>query len=193
MAPTLDATLGGASSNSYIDLATATALAQNMPFADDWNSTSDDDLVIALINATRWLETIDYQGSRCNLKNPQRLKWPRKDAQCDGITSDCVDIPYAIKEAEVVLAMAWISDSSVFPGVDGGSDSDLPAGLYVSKNQLGELVQEISAFPNATGSDCNSCSDPAIIRALPWLKDLLKCWLNNSGSGNARVIARVRS
>ena len=49
MAPTLDATLSGSSSNSYVTLAEATAIAQQEAFADQWNSTSDDDLIVGLI------------------------------------------------------------------------------------------------------------------------------------------------
>ena len=47
MAPTLDSTLSGATSNSYIALSTATAIAQNLPFADKWNDTSDDVIAIS--------------------------------------------------------------------------------------------------------------------------------------------------
>ena len=36
---TLDATLAGATSNSYVDLAEASAIAANLPFAADWAAT----------------------------------------------------------------------------------------------------------------------------------------------------------
>ena len=39
MAVTLDATLGGATSNSYIDMTTAVALAANIPGGSDWVSS----------------------------------------------------------------------------------------------------------------------------------------------------------
>ena len=98
----LDATLAGPSSNSYVDLAEASAIAQTLPFAADWAATPNDDLERALIAATRWLETLNYKGERCT--ETQRLKWPRDGAECDGQVSTCDEIPYEIKEAEVILA-----------------------------------------------------------------------------------------
>ena len=189
MAPTLDATLAGPTSNSYVTLAEATAIAQMQAFADEWNSTSDDDLVTALVAATRWLETIDYSGTRCT--NTQRLKWPRSGIVCDGVTSDCAGIPYQIQEAEVILAFTYTKTPNMFPGMDTGNNTQ--DGVYVSKNQLGDLVQEFSAFPSGTGeSSCDDCGQPAIIKAFPWLIDLLGCWANLSRS-SSKILLRVRS
>ena len=52
------------------------AKARNLPFAADWAATPNEDLEVALIVATRWLETLNYVGERCT--STQRLKWPRK-------------------------------------------------------------------------------------------------------------------
>ena len=52
MTATLDATLSGPTSNTYITLAEATAIAQNLPFGPEWNTTSDNDLALALTTAT---------------------------------------------------------------------------------------------------------------------------------------------
>ena len=82
---TLDATLAGATSNSYVDLAEADAIAANLPFAADWAALADEEKIDGLIVATRWLETLNYTGERCT--STQRLKWPRKDAECDGQVS----------------------------------------------------------------------------------------------------------
>ena len=61
----LDATLAGATSNSYVDAAEAAAIANNFPFGPDWAATPADDIDTALIVATRWLETLSYGGTRC--------------------------------------------------------------------------------------------------------------------------------
>ena len=189
MAPTLDATLAGPTSNSYVTLAEATAIAQQEAFADKWNSTSDDDLIIGLIAATRWLETIDFAGDRCT--STQRLKWPRSGAVCDGVTSDCTAIPFDIQEAEVILAWKYTQSPNLFPGGDDSNNTQ--DGVYVSKQQLGDLVQEFSAFPGGTGeSSCDDCGQPAIIKAFPWLLDILGCWANLSRS-NSKILLRVRS
>lgn len=184
---TLDATLAGPSSNSYITLAEASAIAQNMPFADEWAAASNDDLEFALINATRWMETLDYRGTRCEAT--QRLKWPRKDAECDGITSDCTGIPYKIQETEVVLAYQYIKSPSSFPDAGGGSSA--PTGTFVKRQKLDVLEIEYDQFNNAVASSCDTCGDPAIISAFPWLKDLLGCWVG--GLGPNREIRLLRN
>ena len=192
MAPTIDSTLGGSTANSYVSLAEALAIANNLPFADKWLETPDDDLVVALITATRWLETLTFQGDRCTAE--QRLKWPRSGAECDGVTSACASIPYDIQQAEVILAYAWVERPAEFPG-QGTPGGGAQAGTFVSKNQLGDLVQEFSAFPNGQGGgddSCLSCDNPAIINSFPWLSDLLKCWANTTVKGG-RVLLRLRS
>ena len=105
MAVTLDATLGGNQSNSYITLANAEGIAGMMPGGDTWIALTEDEKNMSLIQATRWLETLDYRGDRCSTS--QRLKWARSGAECDGVTSDCSGIPYPIQEAEVVLAIKY--------------------------------------------------------------------------------------
>ena len=187
---TLDATLSGPTSNSYITLAEATAIAQNTPFAAQWNSTSDDDLVPALITATRWLETLSYQGTRC--KDTQRLKWPRSGVVCDGVTSDCAGIPYALQETEVVLAWAFISTPNKFPGVDGGGGG-AAAGTYVKRQKLGSLEIEYDQYSGTTVTSCDNCNDPIIITKYPWIRDLLGCWLGGGVSGGVGLMLRVRS
>ena len=114
MAVTLDATLGGATSNSYIDMSTAVALAANIPGGGDWVALGEEERNLSLIVATRWLETLTYAGNRCAAT--QRLKWPRSGASCDGVVSDCTGIPYRIQEAEVTLAIKYTTDPGLFPG-----------------------------------------------------------------------------
>ena len=189
MTVTLDATLSGATSNSYLTMVTAMQIAENVPGGGDWAAKDEEARNLSLIQATRWLETIDYDGTRC--KSSQRLKWPREGATCDGVTSDCSGIPYQIQEAEVMLAIQYDKDPTSFPGMGGGSSSQ--SGTYVSMQKLGDLEQQFSAFPSGnTGSDCTDCNDPIIITKFPWLASLLRCWMSSASRGT-RVIARVRS
>ena len=97
MAVTLDASLSGSASNSYLTLVTAEQIAANMPGGPDWIAATEDEKNLSLIQATRWLETLNYKGDRC--KASQRLKWPRSGAVCDGVTSDCSGIPYRVHES----------------------------------------------------------------------------------------------
>ena len=184
---TIDATIAGSQSNSYITLAEADSIAQNQIFATAWAGTSEDDRTVALITSTRWLETLNYRGRRCEAT--QRLKWPRKDAECDSVESDCSSIPYAIQETEVILAYQYIKSPDSFP--DSGGGTQPPIGTYVKRQKLDVLEIEYDEFSNAVSSECDTCGDPAIISAFPWLKDLLGCW--SSGFGPNREIRLLRN
>lgn len=189
MAVTLDATLGGTTSNSYVELATAEAIAAMLPSGDTWIALTDDEKNMSLVQATRWLETLDYKGDRC--KASQRLKWPRLDAECDGVTSDCAGIPYPIQEAEVALAIKYTADADSFPGAGGGSSA--PTGTYVKRQKLDVLEIEYDQFDNPESSSCDSCGDPAIIQAFPWLRDLLGCWVTGIATGDNKMIRLYRN
>jgi hypothetical protein len=188
MAVTLDATLSGATSNSYVDMTTALAIAQNIPGGGDWAVLDEEARNLSLIVATRWLETLTYGGDRC--KDTQRLKWPRSGVSCDGIVSDCAGIPYRIQEAEVTLAIKYTTDPGLFPG--SGSGGGAAAGTYVKRQKLGSLEVEYDQYSGTSVTSCDNCNDPAIITAFPWLKDILGCWIAGL-SGGVGLMLRVRS
>ena len=188
MAITLDATLGGATSNSYIDMTTALAIAANMPGGGDWAALGEEERNLSLIVATRWLETLTYGGNRC--ETTQRLKWPRTNVTCDGMMATCDAVPYRIQEAEVALALSYITEPGKFPGAGGGGAA---AGTYVSRQRLGSLEIEYAQYDGTTVTTCDNCNDPAIITAFPWLRDYLGCWLGGGVSGGVGLMLRVRS
>ena len=183
MAVTLDATLSGPASNSYITMETALQIAANMPGGGEWSAIGEELRNLSLIQATRWLETLDYKGDRC--KASQRLKWPRSGAVCDGVTSDCLGIPYRVQEAEVALAIQYNSKPNLFPG--NGSGGSAPTGTYVKRQKLDVLEIEYDEFSNPESSSCDSCGDPAIIQAFPWLVDLLGCWASGNSGSNKEI------
>jgi len=188
----LDATIGGSSSNSYVDLLEASLIANNLPFASDWESQSPADRETALIVATRWLETLSYGGTRCS--TTQRLKWPRKGAECDDQISDCTAIPYAIKEAEVILAYQYVLAPNSFPGFGGSAGDSTPTGTYIKRQKIDVLEIEYDQFnENQYNDDCSDCSLPAILQKFPWLKDLLGCWLGNVSTTGNRLIRLFRN
>ena len=141
---------------------------------------------------------IDYAGTRCNPSTndealPQALAWPRSGASCDGVEATCSFIPKEIKEAQILIAHELVVDPGLITGTPGGGGT--PAGVYVSKQQLGTLVQEFSEYTNsdsASSNECSDCATPAIISALPWLKGLLSCWAD-VGTGSSKILLRVRS
>ena len=184
---TLVATLAGSTSNSYITLETADQIADNLPGGDDWLELTEEERNLSLITATRWLDTLNYAGERC--EDNQRLKWPRKDATCDGVTSDCEGIPYRIQEAETKLAILYTTEPGKFPG---GGGSGAAAGTYVKRQKLGSLEIEYDQYSGTSVTSCDNCNDPAIITSFPWLRDLLGCWLGGI-TGGVGLMLRVRS
>ena len=99
---TLDATLAGESSNSYVEISFADMYAANQPWAAKWALLTEDEKAISLIQATAWMETLSYAGNRCS--TTQSLAWPRTNASCDGVPATCDIIPYGIRRTEVELA-----------------------------------------------------------------------------------------
>lgn len=71
----LDATIGGANSNSYVTLEYANSFFENFLLPNAWDSAVPDDQERALMTATQWLEEYDYVGRVATLT--QSLKWPR--------------------------------------------------------------------------------------------------------------------
>ena len=190
MAPVLNATLAGPESNSYITLEDANTIAGNMPFYEAWNLASGEAQTISLIVATNWLETLDYVGDRCSAT--QNLKWPRQNASCDGVLAACGAIPFKIRQTQVMLAMAYISNPNSFPDTGGGG-SVAPTGTYVKRQKLDVLEIEYDEFSNPESSSCDSCGDPLIVQAFPWLADLLGCWGVGIATGDNKMVRLYRN
>ena len=192
------AIVGGAASNSYVSGAEADSYAEFQSWNDAWLGKTESERTIALINACRWLDTVDFAGTRCTPSTtdsgvPQALSWPRSDVSCDGVAAACSFIPKEIKEAQTLVAYNLLVNPEMITGTPGGS-AGTQAGTFVSKQQLGDLVQEFSAYPSGdSGSDsCVTCDTPTLVEKLPWLKGILGCWADIS-TGSGRVILRVRS
>ena len=195
-----DATLGGSTANSYVDLIYADDYFVLSPYAAQWTAFADDAKQIALVQACSALETIDYAGSRCtpstdDTDSPQALAWPRSGASCDGIQASCAAIPKAVKDSQCLLALNLATNPDAISGPIGGGGGATQAGTFVSKQQLGDLVQEFSAYPSGeTSTDsCVDCSTPAVIAKFPWLKGALSCWADISTGSTSKVLLRVRS
>ena len=68
----------------------------------------------------------------------------------------------------MLLAYQLVVNPDAITGQPGGGGGTA-AGTYVSKQQLGDLVQEFSAFPNGeqSSNDCTSCANPEVIEQIP--------------------------
>ena len=185
---TLDATLGGETSNSYCELTFADGYAANQAWSASWEALTEDEKTVALITATQWMETLSYSGKRCSAT--QRLAWPRSGASCDGVEATCSAIPYSIKQTEVELA--WQAHQN--PGAIIGGGGGASQGTFVSRQKLGSLEVEYSQYQGTSVTSCDNCSDPAVLTKFPWIRGLLGCWMGgNSVSGGVGLMLRVRS
>jgi hypothetical protein len=125
----LDATVGGASSNSYVTQADATTYFGHRFDATEWTNASSDNRNIALMMATARLEQEEYTGLRVD--DDQRLKWPRYGVYVDNVYQEETAVPRPIKEATYELApikeatyelaLAFLKDSTLLAdtGLEG--------------------------------------------------------------------------
>ena len=71
----LAALLGAGDDNGYLTVAEGDAFASQALGDIAWNNVDEEiDKEKALVSATRWLDTLDYVGSKCDPAQP--LKWP---------------------------------------------------------------------------------------------------------------------
>lgn len=121
--PTLDATVAGSDSNSYITVDEGDTFADERLQTTNWdNAASADVKERALIMATRRLDAEKYQGLKDT--DGQALKWPRINAtNDDGEEFDTDTIPAIVKEATFELALHYLNENA------GSNDPLAPTGL----------------------------------------------------------------
>lgn len=120
--PTLDTTIGGASSNSYVSVAEADSYFDARLNTEAWTATSDNK-TRALLMAAQRLESENWIGSR--VTTTQRLAWPRLYVQkvdgsgygwgygyayrCQfGDVYLSTEIPQRVKDAQCELALSFL-------------------------------------------------------------------------------------
>jgi len=173
VAAVINATLSSASANSYVTLAEADAYFETVPSSSTWTDKSTDAKNRALISATRWIDSLNFLGDRCD--EDQALKWPRNNYDVDGVELDCSSIPAPIKYATYELARALANDTS---SITENTGTD---GLY-DEVQLGELRVKYSKTSQATGMVNN------IFDVYPWLQSYLGAYaMGGAGSYQIRV------
>lgn len=112
MAVTIDATVGGASANSFCELVEAQAfLDGKLPSPTAWDAAATDTKNRALVSATRWLCRLSWIGRRVD--TTQALEWPRQDAtdpdDPDGFDFDTDEVPQDVKDATAELAALMVA------------------------------------------------------------------------------------
>ena len=115
MPAAIDATVGGAASNSYITVAEGDTFADDVLGNVAWSAATADDKARALLVATARLDELAWVGSRTDTTTPQALAWPRSGAVC-GEKSYADDvIPDEVKTGTFDLANLLLSDTTSDP------------------------------------------------------------------------------
>lgn len=119
MAVTLVATIGGAASNSYVDVAAADAYFNNRLNVTAWDGVTDaDNKSRALIQATEWIDAFTFVGARTS--TTQRLSWPRNPDD-DAFEDD--EIPLNLQRATFELALHLLRAGETDPLAPSGLES----------------------------------------------------------------------
>jgi hypothetical protein len=125
---TIDATVGGAASNSFVTELEQIAYVADRLNLSSWTtvsgSTLTDDEKKALIEATREINRMRFIGARVN--DTQALAWPRQNAtNLDSATFDYFSttvLPQRLKNATMELAVQFIeagtTDVAALPDTD---------------------------------------------------------------------------
>lgn len=120
MALVLDATVGGANSNSYTTEAEGDTYHEGRLFATAWTGATTPIKEAGLVWATRILDAhFDWTGSKFSLE--QALRWPRFGAlDRDGELFDSNELPPELRDAVSELArLLIIGDRSIETGTEG--------------------------------------------------------------------------
>ena len=174
MAATIDATIKGASANSYVTLAEANTYFETVPDSSTWTNKTDDQKNRSLISATRWIDSFVFYGDRCD--DGQALKFPRNNYQVDGVELACSKIPNNIKYAQYELARALANDTDAMTGNVGTNGN-------ISEAKLGDLAVKYNTASQGTGSVNN------ILDVYPWLQSYLGAYmLGGAGTFQMRAV-----
>ena len=127
----LDATISGASANSYVLRADAQTYFDDRLDVAEWTDASNANKDSSLVMATLRLDQEEYDGTRAD--SDQALKWPRYGIYVDDIYQDVDVIPKPIKEATYELGLALLKDNTLLSdtGLEGFENVSL-SGLDVT-------------------------------------------------------------
>ncbi len=174
MAATIVATLKSATANSYVTLAEANTYFETVPDSTTWDNKTDDQKNRALISATRWIDSLNFYGDRCD--DGQALKWPRNNYHVDDVELACTAIPKDIKYAQYELSRALANETDAITG-NKGTD-----GTY-EEVKIGDMEVKYNTDSQGVGTINN------VFDVYPWLQSYLGAYcLGGSGSYQVRVV-----
>lgn len=187
-APTIVATAGSASANSYLSVAGADAIANGMIGTLAWSTATSDNKARALITATNGLETLSWVGSKAT--STQALSWPRVDANCGDKAPADDEIPREMELATFDLANALLADPTLLKS-SASSEALVPG---VPNRDLKRLKLDVMELEWRTDVTPSTTSRVTPLTVLPHLASILGCLTTSStGGGLGGVCAVVRS
>lgn len=174
MAAVINATLKSATANSFVTLAEANSYFETVPDSTTWDAKTDDQKNRALISATRWIDTLNFYGDRCD--SGQALSWPRNNYHVDRVELVCSLIPLDIKYATFELARGLANEPDAVTG-EKGTD-----GVY-EEVAIGELRVRYNTDSQGVGTVNN------VFDVYPWLQSYLGAYtLGGSAGYQVRIV-----
>ena len=185
MTVTVVATVGSASANSYISVATGDDLANLYLGTLRWTSASSDNKGRALIMATRYLDELSYIGEKAS--TTQALAWPRSEAACGDWSFTTSEIPQPIKQATFDLAEALLGDSSLLTAAGAGSTELIPGipNANLKRARVDVLDVEFNSVQQAESKNA--------LNVVPHLKQVLGCLCLSKPSSSVGAMRVLRS
>ncbi len=181
----IDATVGGADSNSFMLESEVDTYLDDRLNAEAWNAETDGDRKIrAMIEATREITRLSFIGKRTD--DIQELSWPRFEAENpdlpdsdDGLGSITFyaddEIPDRVKNAQAELALEFLKAGSTDIA---GHDDD----LNIKRSKVDVLETEFFS-PTPTSNPVGLNAYPRVIQELtPLLDDSV------AGRGTLRIL-----
>jgi hypothetical protein len=184
----LNVSLTDPAADSYITLEDADSYFSGGLWSDAWAAVENQEA--ALREAARWLNTLSFPGECCVAG--RYLAWPRSGAECCCEVSTCGAVPLPVAQAQAELALQLGTNPGLLIG--GVGVAQVGGRGPVKRQKLGDLEQEFFD-PRDGGAVVGEGLEgqPTLIQKLPWLADVLGCWLKLPSTGGSRIIARVRS
>ena len=173
MAVVIDATVGGASANSFVTLAEAQTYCDATLNESLWESATTDSKNRALVAATRWLNLLSWVGS--NVTTTQALNWPRQWAINPDVVFfawnyyDTSTIPTRVKNATCELALQFIKAGST-------DIAALDPQVGVTEKTVDVITTRWAVGQRPTG-----------INRFPAVMRFIRPLLNGSGNGSTLV------
>lgn len=173
MAVAIDATVGGASANSYVTLAEANTYMEGRLNASSWETdATDDNKNRALVEAANELTMLNWLGERTD--STQALSWPRQWAyDPDSPIQDYYDstvVPQRVKDAQMELA---------FQAIKAGTTD-----IFTMDSTKGVKRKKIDVIE----TEYDSVRRPSGLSAYPTVLRYIKPLLSSVGLYNTKTI-----